>query len=169
VAEPTINGAGKAIVSGAAVATGANRAADLAVHVAEKIKLPADQVSIGGDRKTLEARIKAAFDKRDKAQAIITSRMMQLYVGWNSKNDAAYQQAIKDRAAANAEIDSYRKIAPDLVKAEEARRSWGGRINSFFSKLWGGFKSFVESVPWTPMWGPFIPRTKDQRPPVTLI
>ncbi|MBM3266991.1 MAG: hypothetical protein FJZ01_05010 [Candidatus Sericytochromatia bacterium] len=108
----------------------------------------------------LPARIKAAFDKRAGAQRIIFSRQIQLYVGWNPKTDVAYQQALKDRTAADHEISRYRAIAPGLVKAEERSRSWG----SFFGRLWEGFKSLWHIGPM----GLPIPFFKMEKPGVKL-
>lgn len=99
-----------------------------------------DQLNVGSDRAALSKKISDAFDRREKANGIILARQTQLYVGWNPEKDVAYQQALKDKAAATAEIDKYRQTAPDLVKAEEERRSPTARATSFFKKLWTFFK-----------------------------
>ena len=111
-----------------------------AVEVQPDPKIARDQVCVVGDRQALAQKIEDAFDKRSKAEALIFGRQMQAHIGWNPQNDVAYQQALKDKAAATAEIDKFRQCAPDLVAAEETRRSPAAKAKNVFQKLWDFFK-----------------------------
>ncbi len=111
-----------------------------------------DSVAAGAGKQSLVEKIKAAFDKRAAAQRIITSKLTQLYVGWNPKSDVAYQNAVKDRTAADCDIDRFRNLAPDLVQAEERRRTWSNTFGGLFGRFFGGVKSIWQAIPWNPMW-----------------
>jgi hypothetical protein len=93
---------------------------------------------------------------------VITSRWIQAYVGWNPKIDVAFQRALRERTRAQSEIAELRKLAPDLVSAEEQRRAWTSRIAMGWGKLW-------KAIPWAP-WGPFgRPLAQSQSQPPKVI
>ncbi len=118
-----------------------------------------DALKLGDARATLADKIQAAFDKRAKAQRVITAKLAQMYVGWNPKTDAAYQQAVKDRLAADCDIDRYRSVAPDLVRLQEQARTWGKTFSGMVGQAWDAFKSIWHQGPMgIPI--PFIKTTK---------